>query len=286
MDNGFSNSISHEATPGSVSDNVASHPQATLLFESIVSDVQWSAFNIATLTCLLNANLQQNAQWTLRPWRHLLHDNTHIMQLGLRFGNQIGISELVVANIDKMYAVFSDAKRSLSPIANGTECYDNHRQQLRSIANDWTILSQAAVELLISLEHETTHRLSELHNCNAQLIKSFLREAVAGSTGRVNSWGEITLPELTQRRRAPRVATMQKCRIVSQGTATSATLRDISIRGVGLACDRKFSEKQQIVVEFANERRLKAVVIWQKDDRIGAELIEPLSISDPLLVRN
>lgn len=254
-----------------------------LLLETLVSDLHWSALHIGAIACLMTACSRTEPEWTLRPWRHVLRDNGHVMQLGLRYCRDIGLSNAVESKIDKLYSDLAEAQQLSKVIIESTASYrGSQRPLLAQLTERWRHLSQSAIDALSSVESETRQRLDVLYSENARILATFLREAVDGRIHRISPWGEISLPPLPQRRRTPRLALRQQITLTVAGRTVHAALHDVSRNGLGISCNHPLREREVVLVELKDRRCLKAVVVWRNDDRFGLRLEVPLPGNDPL----
>lgn len=255
-----------------------------LLFEAIVCDVHWTALQIGTLAILLNARIEARTDWTLRPWRHLLQDSGRIAQLGLMYGSDLGICRITAHKCSQLYATVSSAKVRLAPVMQDVKKYPPAVTRLiEPLASTWRQLSQKAIDVLVSLEPATRAQLNERYVENGKILSRFLQEAASGNTQSVNSFGEIALPSLAQRRRTPRIAVQEACHVLVQGRSIPATLQNVSRDGLGILCVHPLEVEHQIEVVLGNKRLLNAVVVWQNGQRAGLRLVTPLDGYDPLL---
>lgn len=258
----------------------------TLLFEMLVSDLQWSSLHIGTIGCLLNAGRREGTTISLAPWRHVLHDDGPAVQLGLRFCRDMGLTTDVEKKLHALCEELSTVTRATARlVAFGRSPGASHRLQLSSMSEAWQGLAQKAIDALTSLRNDVRDRLDSRYSQSSDILVGFLKEVVAGSAHRVNAQGEITLPDLPQRRRRPRADIRIPCRILTHDGAVRAIILDISRSGFGVECEARLQPRQLVTVELQDRRRLPANVVWQRASRIGLRLAALLPIDDPLLAK-
>jgi hypothetical protein len=257
-----------------------------MLFESVICDLHWSSLHVATISCLMNTCARAEVSWTLRPWRNLLQDNAQIIHLGLRYFPDFNVAPEAIQAIGAFYVRLSELKAASHALISDAGPYrGTQRHELSNQTEQWRELSRLAIAALKLIDPDSRQRLNLLYVENGRILVQFLQEAVDGSTRRVNAWGEIKLPELAQRRQAPRLESRQNCRVIVDGRAVPAQLQDISRQGLGVQCNHEFKDNQILIVEFQDGRRLKGSVVWRKDNRFGLQLNQSLEASDPLLTR-
>lgn len=261
-------------------------PVLEVLFESIVYDFFWTTMQIGSLGCLIQARTKSDAGWTLRAYRHILDENSQAVILGLRFAEEMRIPAPAKDAIEGVYHGFEKAKQTSGALIRCATPFTAHQRGLvAKLADDWRALARKAMEALRLAEPMVKQRMTMQHAKNCQIIVDFLREVAHGDTRRVNEIGEISLPDLPERRRAPRVAASQPCKIMINGSAIDATLKDVSRFGLGVVCSHPLSLDELVTVELGDGRRLAATVKRRFGDEAGLKLLVPLDFTDALLVK-
>jgi len=263
-----------------------SEPDRELLLETIVYDLLWSVFHVGTFATVLNGCTRTDADSTLRPWRHLLSDNNKIMQLALRYATEIGLTEQDTAKMAKLYNDIAAEKLRLAPLV---ECSMGRtgadRQQLVAAATSWRRLAKEAKSILLAFADLVVRRLGDLLAEDARTLLQFLDEAAAGSDRRVGPSGEISLPVLKQMRHQPRMKIEGRCTVLVADKSVAAALKDVSVRGLGIICDRALPEKESITLVLEDGRQLKGKVASRRGDLVGLLFDSRLSYNDPLFRR-
>ena len=98
----------------------------------------------------------------------------------------------------------------------------------------------------------------------------------------MSSSGELTLPEFSQRRSAPRVRVSHLCNLELPNFVVSAQIDDVSREGLGGACEHALRVNDSLCVRLSDARRLKAKVARVVPGRFGLRLTSPLSTDDLL----
>ena len=253
------------------------------LFESLICDLHWSALHLGALTNLINAYAHSDATWTLKSWRHLLHDNAQIVTLALRYHDNMGLTAGLAGRIAGVYVGVSGLKRDVAPLA-GQQKYGSREHQLlaQRLAMSSRTICADTVEVFGALESPVSKVLAKSYSDDSKLLVRFLKSTASGIQEHVNHLGEITLPKLNQRRRTPRAASHQGCRIIVEGITTSAVILDISREGLGVSCEHPLALDQEIVIQLEDGRQLDGKVVRLSGKQAGIILSRPLSNQDPI----
>ncbi len=275
--------VSHRAAFGDTAD---AREQLRLdwsfLFESILSDLHWSAFQAGTLTCLLNASDGSTVGRLLQPWRNLLQDNSQIAILGLRYHEEMDLPRAAASEIVDFYTSLAKAKSAIqSRISSRSQLASTQRGGNAQITGEWWSVCTRGIKALHGLEPLVKQRLPVIYVQNAEIIVELLREAAAGETRRVNQWGEITLPVLVQRRGTPRISMNKFCRIRTAQGLFGAKILNASSQGLGISSDVTLAVGQAVSVELDSRNAIQATVVWTRGSQTGLMLSTPLSSTDP-----
>ncbi len=256
------------------------------LLATIIYDLLWNVLHIGALAIALTACARGNTRLTLRPWRHLLHDNSKIMQLGLRYGPEIGLNEELCARTSKLYADVAVAKPPLAGLCKSAGSYSEpERRQLAGAAETWRRLAREARSILAEFNSGAIARVGGLLVEDARTLCQFLDEASAGNAKRISPNGEIALPALKQMRRSPRLKISGSCTLLVAGKSIAAELKDVAQSGLGIICRQPLLENQSLTVVMNDGRQLKAKIVNRQGDRIGLLFDLQLSSDDPLFGR-
>jgi len=263
----------------------ASCEEGAKLLETIICDLHWRALHTATLATLMTANIDTNANWTLRPWRHVLVGGAgDSMQLALRYDGRAGLQGPAAKSIASVYKGFAALKESSASLVLVVRSYNSQeRQLLAQCAPQWRRLSREMATLLRSLKASVQLRVGDDYAADCQTLLDFSEEAASGVTRRVNAWGNIELPQLRQRRQAPRMKVARNCEICTDRERIPAVMTDLSRLGMGVTCDRALASCEPVTVAFTGGRSLRATVVRTTREGMGLRFIEELLVDDPLL---
>ncbi len=250
------------------------------MFETIVTDVQWSALNIGSLTILVNACSATTADWTMWPWRHALTFDARSMKLALRYSSDMGLSPAAIAQTDFVYRRLEDLSARSIPLFR---CLDlsgpGARRALAELASEWRTLSGDTISMLRILEPFVRQRLIRHYAHNCQILQQFLDEGFKSKSDRVNIWGEIELPILAQKRRQARLPTKTSCKLRVGAQIVPVTLVDLSQSGAGITCRMALQVGQEVKLEFADGKSVDARVAWRTEERCGLAFDKQLSLA-------
>ena len=253
------------------------------LFESLVCDLHWSALHLGALASLIHAYSRSEPNWTLRAWRHLLNDNAQSVLLALRYHEQMGISAGVAAKIISVYQRLSELKRQVTPLAGTAKIATREHQALAHRLSQFARpLCADMVDAFMALDSDISRRLVKTYAADSKLLLPLLKRAASGSSEGVSPHGEISLPKLNQRRRTPRTAANQTCRVFLADSAASAVIQDVSREGLGLTCALPPALDQDVTIQLADGRELAGIIVRQNGEQIGISLSRPLPSTDPL----
>ena len=264
-------------------ETAASHFDPDFLLESIVCDLHWSTLHIGAIASLIGARLKSEADWTLRPYRHLFHDDSKIMQLALRYCEEIRIGAPVGGAISRLYQTTSILKLSTLPAVQASRIYGAAEiHLLKQMQPKWRQLTLDSIQCLTSLEGQSKGRVAAQYSDDTRTLGRFLSESVRDPASQVSGYGEVILPELRQRRHSPRVSVNLPCRLIIDGVPVSAILEDVSRDGLGLRCARVMAEGTPLNIELADGRRMAGTVVRQRGEQFGLTLARSLASDDPL----
>ena len=255
---------------------------SNLLFETIICDLQWSSLVVGALAMMVSACSRPGVDWTLRSCRHLLHGDAKAMLLALRYGSEFGLDRDSVAKLNVLFDGVAEAKARLAPLAEPAVYAHSQLASLQGHRTVWRRLAAESSSAIGMLEGQVKSRLNRDYTQDAGTLRQFLRLAADGDSRAVDGSGVIHLPELRQRRRAPRIAVDRECELILPTGSLSARLKDVSRDGFAIVCDAPLAERQTIVVALPDGRRLDAVVVRRQGTNIGVSLRHALAVTDPL----
>ena len=252
------------------------------LLESLVCDLHWTALHIGTITTLLNSYLKSPDSFNLKPWRHLLHDNSAIIKLGLRYGHELDISDSAKQTITEVYDRARDAKKNIGSLIKSHSKDIERQSVITRLHEEWRPLCARCVVALNEVANLAARALSGHFGKDRDTLVVFLLEASRGDSNRVNCWGEIEVPRLEQRRREPRRRLSKPCKLIVSTIELDATIMDVSMHGLGVFCSQTLDLGQTLWVRLEGRQRLEATVIRRSGDHYGLALTRPISSDDRL----
>lgn len=147
----------------------------------------------------------------------------------------------------------------------------------------WLEASRRARDLIGLLEEETAPMLADENSGNAVLLAALFDRIIAGEPACCAIDGAIVLPELSERRRAPRQSLLQSAIVRTPAGAFSAFARDISSGGIGMTRMPMVKVGESVAIEIACGRSFQGIVAWCKGEAAGIRFDRPLSPTDPLI---
>jgi hypothetical protein len=256
------------------------------LFEALICEFHWVALQIGGITAILNASLEGRRAWVIRSCRNLVPVEAAIVDVALRSWQDMAIPKDKASRIRSVFLCLNDAKRHLEPLMDAAGAYDTSPAsiaKLEQLTIEWRNLAKNALDAVQCLEPETRWRMNALFSQNALVLAKFLKDCVLGRHDCVDVRGDVSLPVLPQRRRAPRHALLQHCRVSMRGLSVPAFAHDVSQSGFGITCKHPFKLKDIVNIELQNGRRFTAMIVWAKDGRLGLHLESPLANNDLLI---
>jgi len=154
-----------------------------------------------------------------------------------------------------------------------------HQQPL---VNSWRRACENALVAVRQL-HGYLGRLPTQYTSNSRVLIDLLQKAANGGTPCLDTKGQISIPDLPQRRHTARQSICQPCTITYNRTTAEAFVRDVSPGGFGLERVPQLAPKTLVLVELPSGRRFTGVVVWCRDSTAGVRFTRPLLPNDPLL---
>ena len=272
-------SIDTEAAPPSAT---GLQPDVGFLLETVVSDVHGTILQIATLSLMTASCARLGSRLNLRACRHLMHDDSKIMLLALRYGQEIGLDKPTIDGLTRLYIDMGQAKMALAPLTDVEAFSSSQRQQLSGHGQTWRALANSAGGQLEGLGAIIKARLDAGYAQDFQTTRSFLARALEGDLLDIAVNGVLEAPKLRQRRRNPRLTLARSCSLRIGPTAHPAKLLDIAREGVGVSTRAPLEIGEDVVIALDDGRQLDATVARRQGSVAGLKLREPLEPSDPL----
>ena len=252
-----------------------------VMLETLVCDLHWSMLHVGALGQLAGACLRAHGAWTLRPWRHLLNDNSSAALLTLRYAPELGLSCGLTKGLVTLQKSLSKLQAETLPwtCVNRRVNASGHAELAR-IAEGWRHLARQGVDVLQALEREGA-QLNDIYREDARTLALFLRETATGDIRRVDASGEINLPFLRQRRRTVRRPVGLAARIRVDGRIHIARVLDLSTSGMGVSCPVVLNVDDHTELAIG-DRRFSATIVRADPPNYGLRLTQNLRPDDPL----
>lgn len=133
-------------------------------------------------------------------------------------------------------------------------------------------MTRAALHALQSVEalDPEVRRCLPVRYCeNTAMLATLLTSVLDGREPCVDAQGNLSLPDLPQRRPAPRRSLLLDCVIEHQGKTSHAIIKDASTSGLGLERTPGLVPQKVILIELQDERCLAGMVIWSSGTSSG-----------------
>jgi hypothetical protein len=256
-------------------------PDGRFLFEMLVADLNWTSVQIGMLCIMAAACAARGGRNSLRALRHVAHDDTRVVRLALRYGENAGLPGALERKLDTFYADLSVMQTQIAPLVGVVALSRAQLDKISRLLPSIRRVVLAASDALREVEPFARARLHPNYVHDSNVIREFLGRAARGELSDVDPKGVVNPPALSQRRQSPRVSVNKPCRIACDGEEFDAVLVDISRDGLGLLCRTPLAEKQAVEA-LVDGRRLAAVVARRNGERLGLSLTKPLTFNDPL----
>jgi hypothetical protein len=189
-------------------------------------------------------------------------------------------------------AIISDFFDDLAPARIAIDQYfadANHIGSARAavlhqlpLSNTWRRACEDALVAVRQL-HGYLGQLPSQYTSNSEVLIELLQEAATGSSPCLDVNGQISIPDLPQRRRTARRTLCQPCKITYNRTTSQAFVRDVSPGGFGLERAPQLPPKSLVLIELPSGRRFTGVVVWSNGSSAGVRFSRTLLPNDPLL---
>jgi hypothetical protein len=194
--------VTDEPAAGDSAPPDPSDPQ--FLFELIVADLHWTSIQIGALTVMAAAVAASGAEVTLYTCRHLVHDDTRVVRLALRYGEASGLPANLVTRLDRLYSDIGETQRQASTFVASLSLTAKQRDQLGRLLPRLRQNAQTAGDCLVRLE-AAARSLHPNYAADNSALQQFLARAVRGDLSDLDR-AMLSPPRLKQRRHLRRAA--------------------------------------------------------------------------------
>jgi len=150
------------------------------------------------------------------------------------------------------------------------------------LSNTWRHACDDALVAVRQL-HGYLGRLPSQYTSNSKVLIELLQKVAQGGSPCIDANGEISVPDLPQRRGSARRTICQPCTITYNRVTAQAFVRDVSPGGFGLERAPQLTPKSLVLIELPSGRRFTGTVAWCKDGSAGIRFARALLPNDPLL---
>lgn len=145
----------------------------------------------------------------------------------------------------------------------------------------WRLVCMTAKDLLRALEDVVT-QLGFAGTAEAGIeLSNLLDDSIRGNTSIVDADGQFKMPSWAERRRSRRVSVRCRATLITRDNHHHIMIRDVSLSGVGIECDKYFEIGQRVTIVAPNNLVIEGKVAWCREGRAGVELDSPLYGTDP-----
>ncbi len=258
----------------------------TAYFEALVSEVHATAVSVAVITSAVNSFSDWKVFIDPSAVASFAPDTSALVAL-LRYLDEADppldfdapfaaefLQGLDAAN-SPLNAYLADCRSIGSPRA-GTL----HAGRLKPV---WQPLCRLGAILVQAWHDKSPVVLPEIYEQNVQVLTALLAGASAGFRPCLNANGKLYVPPLPQKRRWPRRAVLENCKVLCAGTFRTAFVRDASAGGLGLDRVAGLKRGDIVTVELSTGRQFNGLVSWTSGSEAGVKFTKLLDASDPLI---
>lgn len=271
------------------SEDVASEPNyaaEALLVRALVHEVQTGALLTAGATSAINMAGTRSGARALSEARTLVRDFPAQLDQWPKAILGVELARATIEDVAAFYATFRNARARLHAFESDARNIGLDRAgtlHLPALTTAWRLAARHAGYAVTSISLDAERDLPASFADNAKTLNSVLERATAGEPVCCQRDGTIVLPQLAERRRAPRRSLLQTARVTSGAATFNAFARDISAGGIGLTRMPPMTPGSPITVELSCGRSFHCKVAWSEGIDTGVQFERPLLPTDPLI---
>lgn len=261
-------------------------PESSLpILEAFVCETHSAALLAATITSAVNAFKRKDvdkSEAALRPYVPREPALISVLRNGML---ETDLDEDTLAVISDFFDDLAPARIALDQYFADANHIGTERASalhLLPLSNSWRRACEDALVAARQL-HGYLGRLPSQYTSNSQVLIELLQEAAHGGSPCLDDEGQISIPELPQRRRTARRTICQPCTITYNRMTAQAFVRDVSPGGFGLERVPQLVPKCLVLIELPSGRRFTGVVAWCNGSSAGVRFSRTLLPNDPLL---
>lgn len=255
------------------------------MLEALVCETHSAALLTATIASAVNALKRHDTERSeagLKPYVPREPALISVLKNGMLETN---LDEDTIAVISDFFDDLAPARTALDQYfadANHIGAERASALHLLALSNSWRRACEDALVAARQL-HGHLGRLPSQYTSNSKVLIDLLQDAAAGGSPCLDAAGQISIPDLPQRRRTARRTICQPCTITHNRTTSEAFVRDVSPGGFGLERVPQLVPKSLVLIELPSGRRFTGVVAWCNGFSAGVRFARTLLPNDPLL---
>jgi PilZ domain len=260
-------------------------PESSMpVLEALVCETHSAALLTATIASVVNAFKCQSTERSeagLKPYVPREPALISVLRNGML---ETDLDEETVAVISDFFDDLAPARIALDQYFADANHIGPERASalhLLALSNAWRRACEDALAAVRQL-HGHLGRLTLQYTSNSKVLMELLQEVIGGSPC-LDAEGQISLPELPQRRRTARRTICQPCTITHNRMTSQAFVRDVSPGGFGLERVPQLVPKSLVLIELPSGRKFTGVVAWCNGHSAGVRFSRTLLPNDPLL---
>lgn len=256
------------------------------MLEALVCEVHSAALLTATIASAINAFKRESAargEAQLKPYVPGEPAIVSVLRNGML---ETDLNEDTIRLVTQFFDDLAPARIAIDRyFAEANHIGEDRAATLHllSLSNVWRRACQDAL-LAVRQLHSDLQQLPAQYTSNSKLLNNLLQDVIMGGTPCIDATGEISLPELPQRRQSARRTVCQTCQLTYNNVTSQAFVRDVSPGGFGLERVPQLVPKTVVQIELPSGRRFTGVVAWCSGSSAGVRFTRPLLPNDPLLV--
>lgn len=264
----------------------ATYAAEALLVRALVHEVQTGALLTAGAASAINMAGARSGARALSEARTLIADFPAQLEQWPKTILEAELARQTLEDVAQFYAAFRKARSHLQAFETDAREIGLDRASplhLPALTKAWRLAARDAGHAVTGISLDAERDLPSNFAVNAKTIHSMLDRAAAGEPVCCQRDGTIILPQLAERRRAPRRSLLQTARVTSGSATFTAFARDISTGGIGLTRMPPMIPGSPITVDLSCGRSFRCKVAWSEGSNTGAQFERPLLPTDPLI---
>jgi hypothetical protein len=256
------------------------------LFETLVGETHAAAQRTIAVASCINAIGIEARQISPQSLVTLVPQVSTVMDDATRRQKAVGVPDETFAALTRFFASLGYAQALVSAYGDDAEQWGGEQAaflHLKNLSAGWHRVSQLALAAVSSLDADIERCLPTRYAQNTAVLKQLLIDVLRGGRPCLDANGQPYIPELPQRRPAPRRVIDKPCVVEHQGKTVRAIVKDISSSGLGLERVFEMAPHKVALIEFEDGRCIAGVVIWSNGPSAGIKFDAPLNPTVALL---